>query len=944
MFGLKLTRLIGALAVGSMCASSLVASCTTPDFKFADEPSATPSHCTNSERDEGESDVDCGGTCTPCALTQRCNTSADCRDAECTDGTCQAAGCGDQAQSGTETDVDCGGGACKPCAATQACEKASDCSDGVCTGKRCAEASCGDRVQNGDETDVDCGGTACSACIPGQGCLTPSDCVGNDCTAGKCAQSCAAGTGNCDGNATNGCETNLRTDAEHCGDCSTVCSLSNASSSCQAGACRVASCTAPFDDCNGDPKDGCEVNTKTDVDNCGACAAKPCPTLNGKAYCADSTCGITCTENFADCDGQGGNGCEKDVSRDVNNCGACGKQCTAGAGKTPWCRNGQCGETTCAAGRGDCNGDPDDDAAHGGCETDFKTDIDSCGSCGNACAIAGGDAQCSSGTCAIKKCNAGLADCVGGYADGCETNTNTDIANCGVCGKTCNAPGGTPECVSGACDIKTCTGALADCNGVLTDGCEINTATSQTHCGACTGDNTNCNGIFANATAHCANSACVFDGCGTDQANCDTVLSNGCEVNLKTDKNHCGNCSTACATTGASSTSCSAGACAPLCTGTRLACSTPQNGCTVDAATDANNCGGCGKVCATGSAAHVTANTCGGSVCKPSCASNYADCDSIPQNGCELSVANDKNNCGGCNVVCGTAHTVSTNCSAGACAPNCSAGWKNCGAPADGCNVQLGTTANCTKCGESCSGATPYCTAGGCSGHLDIAVSGSVTTAAASFDGSGVPILTKTHLLTNPSGSSRVVLVGVTAAEPYLITESVKYNGVSMIPAVQAKTNEGHSYAGIFYLLDAALPVNPASYLVQVTLNTNMYAGVGTVDVVEFKNVAQTGTFVATPSNATDTDCNTSLDRSLSLGFSQPGSFAYAVTGARTGNSVTPAPNFTTTMNLAPTSPWPLAGVAGYVGPINSTFTFSWNIMNCWNSASVGVVLKRVGD
>lgn len=780
MFRLKLTRLLGALAVGSMCASSLVASCTTPDFKFVDDPVA-PSHCTNSERDEGESDVDCGGTCAPCALTQRCATSADCRDGECTEGTCQAAGCSDATLGGSETDIDCGGGSCKPCAVDQTCKQASDCAAGVCSGSSCAAPTCSDRVPNGDETDVDCGGTACSPCIAGQSCLTPSDCVAGECTSGKCTLSCAAGTGNCDGNAANGCETNLRTDSGHCGDCETECALGNAAATCQAGACRVSSCSAPFDDCNGDPEDGCEVNTKTDVANCGACAAKPCPTLNGKAYCAESACGITCNDNFADCDGESGNGCEKDVSRDVNNCGACNKKCTGAAGKTPWCRNGQCGETSCAAGRGDCNGDPDDDPAHGGCETDFKADLGNCGSCGNSCAIAGGEAQCSNGTCAIKKCDTGLADCAGGYANGCETNTNTDIANCGTCGKACSAAGGTPQCSSATCSIKSCSGTQEDCNGLPGDGCEINVKT-------------------------------------------------------------------------------------------------------------------------------------------------------------------DKNNCGECGVVCGSAHTTATSCTNSLCTPTCAAGWKNCGSPQAGCNTQLGTSANCTACGQVCSGATPYCTASGCSGHLDIAAAGSPTSAAAVFDGSNVPIFNKNHLLTNGPGNSRLVLVGLTAAEPYLITESVKYNGVTMTPAVQAKTNEGHSYAGIFYLLDAQLPGSPATYQVQVTFDTNMYAGLGTVDVVEFKNVAQTGTFVTTAQNASDTDCNTALDRGITLAQTQPGTWGYAVTGARTGSSVTPSPNFVSTMNLAPSSPWPLAGVAGYTGPFNGNFAFSWTIMNCWNSASVAVALKRVGD
>jgi len=949
----RLSRLSTAWAFVLFCSSLLMASCSTPEFQFVDTPPSQPPHCQNSRRDEGESDVDCGGACAPCGLTQLCNRSSDCRESQCISGTCQAASCSDGSQTGSETDVDCGGGACKPCPVDGACTTGSDCQTGVCSDRVCAPPSCGDRVANGDESDVDCGGPDCSSCVAGQSCVTPGDCVGNDCNAGKCALSCAAGLGNCDGDPTNGCETNLRTDADHCGDCATGCSLPNAKPSCAGGICRVESCVAPFDDCNGDPADGCEVNTKTNVDNCGACAAKPCPTLNGQAFCANSQCGITCADNFADCDGEGGNGCEKDVSRDVNNCGGCGKKCTASAGKTAWCRKGQCGETTCAAGRGDCNGDPDDDAAHGGCETDLKTDLDSCGACGTACGISGGVAQCSAGVCAIKSCSPGLADCTGGYADGCETNTNTDLGNCGTCGKTCTAPGGSPACVSGACQIKSCTGNNADCNGTVSDGCETNTSNNQTHCGACTGDSVNCNTLFPNASAQCVNSTCNLTSCATNYFDCDAVASNGCEVNLKTDKNHCGTCAIACSAAGASVSNCVAGTCAPTCTGTRIFCSNPQNGCPIESATDASNCGGCGKVCDGSAGAHVSSNSCVSSACKPMCQGLWADCDGNPGNGCERTVASDPANCGGCGVSCGTANASSTSCVSGTCTPVCAAGWKNCGAPQAGCNVQLGTVDNCRFCGEACTGANKYCTANGCVAHFDIGVVGAGLTAGSGFELSVIPTLTKNHTLTNSkaSGRYRLVLVGVTATEPFLASVAPKYawyNGVLMHAAIEVDSNEKQSYAGIFYLLDSELPTDPGSYPVKVqfTNDINKSNGTGAFTVTEFQNVQQTaGTFVTTVASPSDVDCSVQATRSVALSFTQAGSFGYALIAARAGMNAVAMPGaFVETMNVLQNQPYPLAGLAGYAGPINASTTLSWNVANCSNTAGVGVALKRVGD
>ncbi|HEX2670555.1 MAG TPA: hypothetical protein VHM25_06780, partial [Polyangiaceae bacterium] len=697
------------------------------------------------------------------------------------------------------------------------------------------------------------------------------------------------------------------------------------------------------------------VNTKTDVENCGACAAKPCPTLNGTAYCSDSKCGLTCAENFRDCDGEAGNGCEKDVSRDINNCGGCGKTCTASPGKTAWCRKGQCGETTCAQGRGDCNGDPDDDPDHNGCETDLKTDADSCGTCGNICGVSGGEAQCSAGVCSVKSCSTGLADCNKDYDDGCETKTTTDIANCGACGKTCTTTNGAPACVSGACQVKTCTAPFADCNGTASDGCETNTSTSQTHCGACTGSSVNCDTVFPHASGQCTNSVCKLNTCAAGYENCNTAASDGCEANLNTDVNHCGACTTACSTTGtgSSGTACMGGLCAPKCSGTLISCSSPQNGCSIDSATDESNCGGCNQVCSTAAAAHVDSggNQCLGGVCNPSCASLYDDCDNNPKNGCEKSVASDTSNCGACNVTCGTAHTASApGCSSGSCNFACQSGWGACGAPSAGCGTPLGTVSNCRSCGEACTGANKYCTSAGCVAHFDIAAVGTPVSAIKGFESlTAVPTLTANHTLVNDKadGVSRIVLVGVTAIDPYINSEFAWYGGTLMHPAIETKTNEmPGSYAGIFYLLDSELPATGGSYQVKVQFSSGLQNGTGAFTVSEFQNVQQSPSpFVTTTAQPSDTNCGNPAPRSMSLTFSQPGSFGYVVMGLRQGTGATAVPGTVTeTMNLYQQQPSPLGALAGYKGPIDTNSSLTWNVANCPNSAGVGVVLKRVGD
>src|SRR5262245_54598568 len=47
--------------------------------------------CSNGAKDPGESDVDCGGGCAPCASAKSCSASADCRSGLCVDGFCQLA-------------------------------------------------------------------------------------------------------------------------------------------------------------------------------------------------------------------------------------------------------------------------------------------------------------------------------------------------------------------------------------------------------------------------------------------------------------------------------------------------------------------------------------------------------------------------------------------------------------------------------------------------------------------------------------------------------------------------------------------------------------------------------------------------------------------------------------------------------------------------------------
>src|SRR6478735_53262 len=135
MASVRLSRLFAVLATAFVCVSFLLASCATPEFKFVDSNGNQPPHCQNQQLDEGESDVDCGGACMPCALKQRCNSATDCSEGDCIEGTCQAANCNDGNQNDNESDVDCGGGSCKACPVGGGCTMDTDCQSGVCGGE-----------------------------------------------------------------------------------------------------------------------------------------------------------------------------------------------------------------------------------------------------------------------------------------------------------------------------------------------------------------------------------------------------------------------------------------------------------------------------------------------------------------------------------------------------------------------------------------------------------------------------------------------------------------------------------------------------------------------------------------------------------------------------------------------------------------------------------------
>jgi hypothetical protein len=231
--------------------------------------------CANGRLDDGEADIDCGGTCaTPCDDGSDCTDPSDCASGVCIDGTCAVATCEDGVVNGTETDVDCGGDLCDPCDDGDDCQDGGDCLSGVCEKDVCVPPSCKDGQQNGSETDIDCGGDTCAPCDDGDGCQDGDDCVSGVCT----DDTCTAPT--CDDGVHNGDETDVDCGGDVCGPCDDGDDCVEPSD-CVSGVCTDDVCIAPACD------DGILNGTETDVD-CGGDVCGPCE--DGETCEQDSDC------------------------------------------------------------------------------------------------------------------------------------------------------------------------------------------------------------------------------------------------------------------------------------------------------------------------------------------------------------------------------------------------------------------------------------------------------------------------------------------------------------------------------------------------------------------------------------------------------------------------------------------------------------------------------
>ncbi len=534
------------------------------------------------------------------------------------------------------------------------------------------------------------------------GCQSASDCDlpnvnEHACTDGRCEiVSCDTNWADCDGSSSNGCEVDTTSDVVNCGGCGSVCAFDNASASCVASSCVMGTCNQGWMDCDSDDSDGCEVDTTSDPANCGGCS-QACSLDHATAGCQAAQCVVeVCDDLWADCDSLPANGCESDVSVDMDNCGACGNTCQL-SHASAICDNGSCQVDSCDATWADCDSLPNN-----GCERDLDSDIQNCGACDNDCHAMNAEVSCQSGTCMMGDCLEGYGDCNTDAGDGCEAVFSSDPDNCGECGLACDAPHAVSQCLLGQCNISGCEDGFGDCNLDSSDGCESDLDSDPLHCGSC---GEHCD--IPHAQAGCDSGLCVIAQCDEAFGDCNSDASDGCETYLNNDLENCGACGKTCQLDHAQAI-CRQGMCTTdSCDDGFGNCNRDlSDGCEADLSSDTENCGSCELVCEYQNAA----GTCDAGKCSMGeCLEGYGNCNSDDSDGCEADLGSDSKNCGQCDNECADGMV----CEDGKCSQPCQDedqdNYKSASCGGDDCDdsnpdVHPGAQETCNGVDDNCDG------------------------------------------------------------------------------------------------------------------------------------------------------------------------------------------------------------------------------------------------
>ena len=294
----------------------------------------------------------------------------------------------------------------------------------------------------------------------------------------------------------------------------------------------------------------------------------------------------------------------------------------------------------------------------------------------------------------------------------CGTDLSRDSENCGTCGNACveylplNMKS---RCIAGRCELE-CVNRNdfivtdnRDCNNLVDDGCEVDVRISAENCGAC--------GNVCPAGQSCRNGKC---GCPSGKIECPMGLGTIC-VDPQTDDFNCGACGKVCGPPQdaclpmppETKYGCVAGSCAMKCNSRRYDCNDDigtkgcaSDGCEVGGLNDRDNCGGCGIKCKPNEQCMLVNGE--GPFCTVPCGDTGRTL--CPDGKC-VDLLSAIDSCGFCSNACPEAGPNQVRaCHKGVCALECEEGFADCNADqSDGCETNLRSHPNhCGGCGNEC--------------------------------------------------------------------------------------------------------------------------------------------------------------------------------------------------------------------------------------------------
>lgn len=312
------------------------------------------------------------------------------------------------------------------------------------------------------------------------------------------------------------------------------------------------------------------VKWDSNRENCGACGNN-CGEDN---ECNEGVCKQTCTRTEGDKTITTHN---VDIMNDSMHCGACNSTCPKGSTcKQGVCKAGSSNRLTC-----------DTKDIHRA-----DRDISHCGSCNNKCAA---DTTCIQGICGTT---------CGDYTN---IHLSNDSANCNTCGSKCPA---NQVCYNGKCIANTSWKRELICNGITISEQGRNDSANCGGCGiVCPADKPKCDeGVCRawNKDEKDRNLICSYKRSNryddVEQYDNNYFISvqkpryDSVSVNTREDSANCGSCGNLCPI----NTRCAYGSCSPDAydEDSSTYCNGKDN--RVDLKTDRNNCGQCGRTVGTG--------------------------------------------------------------------------------------------------------------------------------------------------------------------------------------------------------------------------------------------------------------------------------------------------------------------------------------------------------